>query len=255
MITCDVGQVLFGAAMAISFDTSGLSDLQRTTGNPRISKQLDGEGGINVLPVNYQSWDASSAVQWATGLELLLRFPDPTRLFLTTDHPNGASFTTYPQVIEWLMSQPARQDVLKRIHPAGTHKTGLADIDREFSLDEIFSMTSWGPAKALGLTDRGHLGPGALADIRCYHKQPNIRDMFARPSWVMRRGRVVVQDGKVTLTDKGEILVARPAWDEGRMKSIHNALADFVSIPAEEYALGITSQPGTKEVPCTSRVS
>lgn len=254
-ITCDVGQVLFGAAMAVSFDTSGLSHLQSATGKPWISRQLEGEGGTNVLPLSYRARDASSAVQWAVGLELLLRSPDPTRLFLTTDHPNGAPFTAYPQVIEWLMSRPARQEVLKNSHPAGTHKTGLAGIQREYSLAEIFAMTSWGPAKALGLTDRGHLGAGALADLRCYRKQADLRAMFACPAWVMRRGRVVVRDGQFTAPEDGGLLVVRPAWDESRTKRIHTALAELVSVPADDYALGATGQPGAKEVPCTSRVS
>jgi formylmethanofuran dehydrogenase subunit A len=142
--------------MAVSFDTSGLSALQKITGKPWISRQFEGEGGTNTLPLNYSTRDAPSAVQWATGLELMLRFPDPTRLFLTTDHPNGAPFTAYPQVIEWLMNRAARQEMLGSINPAGNKRTGLAGIEREYSLAEIFAMTSWGPAKALGLVDRGH---------------------------------------------------------------------------------------------------
>jgi formylmethanofuran dehydrogenase subunit A len=254
-ITCDVGQVLFGSAMAVSFDTSGLSALQGATGKPWISRQLEGEGGTSVLPLAYRAGEVSSAVQWAVGLELLLRFPDPTRLFLTTDHPNGAPFTAYPQVIEWLMSQPARQEMLKQIHPAGTHKTGLNGIQREFSLNDIFAMTSWGPARALGLTDRGHLGFNALADLRCYRKQADLCAMFASPAWVMRRGQIVVQDGQLTSMEDGGLLVVRPAWDEARRPYIHTALEKFVSIPPDDYALGVAGQSGAKEVPCTSRVS
>jgi formylmethanofuran dehydrogenase subunit A len=254
-VTCDVGQVLFGTALAISFDTSGLSALQKVTGKPWISRQLEGEGGTNVLPLSYLARDASSAVQWATGLELLLRFPDPTRLFLTTDHPNGAPFTTYPQVIEWLMSRSARQEMLRRVNPAGTQKTGLGEIEREYRLDEIFAMTSWGPARALGLADRGHLGIGALADLRCYRKQENLQTMFAHPAWVMRRGRVVVQDGLLAAQDRSGLVVVRPEWDEDRRPRIEAALSDLVSVPVEEYGLGAGGQPGAKEVPCTSRVS
>jgi len=254
-ITCDVGQVLFGAAMAVTFDTSGLSILQKKTGKPWISRQLEGEGGTNILPLAYLARDATSAVQWATGLELLLRSPDPTRLFLTTDHPNGAPFTAYPQVIEWLMSRPARQEILKRSHPAGTNKCGLAGIEREYSLGEVFAMTSWGPARALGLTDRGHLDPGGLADLRCYRKQADLRWMFSRPAWVMRRGRVVVKDGQFASPAEGGLLVVRPAWDNGRRPHIQAALADLISVPVEDYALGATSLSGAEEVACTSRMS
>jgi formylmethanofuran dehydrogenase subunit A len=255
-ITCDVGQVLFGTAMAISFDTSSISYLQKATGKSWISRQLEGEGGTNVLPLSYQAKNASSAVQWAVGLELLLRFPDPTRLFLTTDHPNGAPFTAYPQVIEWLMSRPARQEMLKRSHPAGIHKTGLAGIEREFSLDEIFAMTSWGPAKALGLTDRGHLGAGALADLRCYRKQADLKAMFSHPAWVMRRGRVVVQEGTPLEQDPGEILTVHPSWDQDRMRTIYRGLSKLVTVRPEDYALGVDrDRQISREVPCASTMS
>jgi formylmethanofuran dehydrogenase subunit A len=251
-ITCDVGQVLYNAAMAITSDTSVLSDLHLSTGKPRISHQLEGEGGTNILPLVYRARDATSAVQWATGLELLLRFPDPTRLFLTTDHPNGSSFSSYPQVIEWLMSQPARQEMLERSHPAATHMSGLASIEREYNLSEVFAMTSWGPARALGLIDRGHLAHGALADLRCYRKQADLREMFSHPAWVMRRGRVVVRDGKFTTSDEGKLLVVHPAWDDGRRPHMQAALADLVSVPVEDYALGAIGLPGAQEVACKS---
>lgn len=254
-VTCDVGQVLFGAAMAVTFDTSGLSTLQKRSGKPWISRQFEGEGGTNILPLNYAARDASNAVQWATGLELMLRFPDPTRMFLTTDHPNGAPFTAYPQVIEWLMSRGARQEVLERSNSAGTRRTGLAGIEREYSLGEIFTMTSLGPAKALGLTDRGHLGIGALADLRCYRRQADLRAMFAGPAWVMRRGRIVVRDGQLASQDDNGLLVVRPAWDEDRRTRIQSALADLISVPAEDYALGTAGLPGTEEVACTSTMS
>ena len=254
-ITCDVGQVVYGAAMAVTSDTSGLSDLQKSSGKPWISHQLEGEGGISVLPLTYHAVDASNAVQWAAGLELLLRFPDPTRLFLTTDHPNGAPFTSYPQIIEWLMSRPARQEVLKRSHSSGIQKTGLDGVSREYTLGEVFAMTSWGPAMALGLTDRGHLGSGAIADLRCYYKQVNMREMFSRPAWVMHRGRVVVRDGQITSNAEGKLLVVRPPWDEERRQRITSALEKFVSIPAENYALGELGLPEAEEVVCKSTAS
>jgi formylmethanofuran dehydrogenase subunit A len=254
-VTCDVGQVMYGMALAVTNDTSGLSALHRTTGRPWISRQLEGEGGTNVMPLNYKSGESVSAVQWAVGLELLLRNPDSTRLFLTTDHPNGAPFTAYPQIIEWLMSRAARQDALSQGHAAGIQKTGLASIEREYSLGEIFSMTSWGPAKALGLADRGHLGIGALADLRCYRKNTNVREMFARPAWVMRRGKIVVEDGRVLDSSSGTLLVVRPKWDEARLPRIHAELANMISVPPQDYGLGNAGQVEAQEVPCTSTMS
>jgi formylmethanofuran dehydrogenase subunit A len=251
-ITCDVGLVMFGTAIAVTSDTPALLELKKNTGKPCLSLQLEGEGGTNILPLEYRARDATSAVQWATGLELLLRFPDPMRLFLTTDHPNGAPFSAYPQAIEWLMSRPTRQEVLARSHNAGMNFTGLSGIEREYTLGEIFAMTSWGPAKALGLTDRGHLAPGALADLRCYRKQADLKQMFTRPAWVMRRGRIIVRDGEQVALSEGSLLVTRPAWDKARLPRIQSALTELISFPVEDYALGASGQPGAEEVACTS---
>ncbi len=251
-ITCDVGQVMFGDAMTVTADTSALSRLQKDINKPWISNQVEGEGGNNILPLIYSAKDASNAAQWATGLELLLLSPDPARMFLTTDHPNAAPFETYPQVIELLMSRNARMDALQQMHSAATARTGLAVIEREYSLGEVFTMTSYGPARSLGLSNRGHLEPGALADIRCYKKQPDICKMFASPEWVMKNGRIVYQDGSFKPQEAGEILVSRPQWDEGQLPNIKNDLEDKISVPFGQYALGGTEMENTREVPCTS---
>jgi len=237
-LSVDVGQVLFGSALAVTADTQALAYLHALTRKPWISRQVEGEGGASALPLAYLEQDPSSAVQWAVGLELMLRFPDPGRIFLTTDHPNGGPFTAYPQIIEWLMRREARQVVLEGIHPAAQKKTGLASIQRELSLNEIIAMTSSGPAKALGLADRGHLAPGALADIRCYRPQASLRDMFARPAWVMRRGEIVAREGQVIQRQAGSTLVVRPGWDEDRRPAIYRALAPQISARPEQYGLG-----------------
>jgi formylmethanofuran dehydrogenase subunit A len=237
-ITFDVGQIIPGPAMAITADTSSLDSLRRMTRHPWISQQLEGEGGVNALPLEYIPADPTSAVQWATGMELLLCFPDPTRMFLTTDHPNGGPFTAYPQVIEWLMNRESRNVMLHSLHPAGAKRSGLLECQREYRLDEIFAMTGYGPANALGLKDRGHLRAGALAELRCYQKQVNIKAMFENPAWVMHRGKIVIKNGKIRKSPHGRTLLVRPAWDEGRRKAIHSSLSRWISSQPEHYGLG-----------------
>jgi formylmethanofuran dehydrogenase subunit A len=251
-LTCDIGQIMFGEALAISSDTSGISALQKNTGSPWISRQIENDGGINTLCLNYKTASASNSVQFATGLELMLLFSDSSRFFLTTDHPNGAPFDVYPQLIEYLMSRPSRQEMLHSCHSAAVQRTGLASIEREYTLGEIITMTSWGPAKALGLCDRGQLGPGALADVRCYRKQASIRGMFAAPAWVMRRGKIVVKEGKVLDTSGGSVLITRPKLDEGRLPMIHSEVSQLISILPDEYGLGNEGLQGALEVPCRS---
>jgi len=249
-LTCDVGQVIFGQAMAVSCDTSGLSYLHSLIHAPWASRQIEGEGGSACLPLAYLTKDAASAVQWAAGLELMLRFPDTARIFLTTDHPNGGQFDTYPLVISWLMDKEARQKVLHSIHKAGTEKSGLAEIDRELTFGEIISMTSAGPAKALGLNDRGHLGLGALADIRCYQPDADKQKMFANPCWVMRRGEIVVNNGKIITQQSGSTLTVRPDWDVTRCVRIEAEMQKVLSIPVEQYGLGNDIREEEKVQPC-----
>ena len=56
--------------------------------------------------------------------------------------------------------------------------TTLASITREYTLTEIAIMTRAAPARLLGLIDRGHLGPGARADIAIYRPQADLAAMF-----------------------------------------------------------------------------
>lgn len=55
-------------------------------------------------------------------------------------------------------------------------KTHLKDIDRELTLNELCIVTRVGTAKSLGMTDREHLGIGAMGDIAIYKLDPNKMD-------------------------------------------------------------------------------
>src|SRR5207245_8707314 len=131
-----------------------------------------------------------SAVQWAVGLELLLLVRDPWRVFLTTDHPNGGAFTAYPSILRLLMDRRSRAAVLARAHPRLGERCGLAAIDREYSLDEIAVITRAGPARALGLAAKGHLAPGADADLVLYDPGRDPEAMFRTPVAVIKEGVV-----------------------------------------------------------------
>jgi formylmethanofuran dehydrogenase subunit A len=252
-LTFDVGQVLFGAAAAITADISAIGFLRAVLHTPWFSRMMEGEGGGSVLPLSYLAKDAASSIQWAAGLELLLRFPDPSCMFLTTDHPNGGQFTSYPHILVWLMSKEIRDRELSLVHAAGREKSGLAKLEREYTLSDVIAMTSWGPAKALGLEDRGHLGVGARADIRCYQPQADIEAMFTNPKWVMRAGGIVVKDGKIVSHQPGQTLAVCPGWDEDRRTHIYDTLNSVISVAPQGYALGDRSHDELKVVPCKSK--
>ena len=90
----------------------------------------------------------------------------------------------------------------------------LDDLDREYSLEEIAIITRAGPARLLGLRDKGQLGVGADADVTLYDDRADREEMFATPRYVIKGGRVVVRDGELVEALAGDLLrvggAARP---------------------------------------------
>ena len=69
------------------------------------------------MPYRYRANDFYNAVQWAVGLELFLLIDDPWRVFFTTDHPNGAPFTAYPDILALLMDRDLRAQWIATLPP------------------------------------------------------------------------------------------------------------------------------------------
>lgn len=197
-LTIDVGQVMFGQTVTISADTMHQFS-SRGIAKPRKSVILDIEcqAGCGVVPFRYQNRRYVNALQWAIGLELFLMVNDPSRVFLTTDHPNGGPFTTYPHLIRLLMDHSFRETALAEIHPDARASSQLTGLDREYTLSDIALMTRAAPAKFLGLERMGSLAAGSVADVVVYREQSDWEKTFAAPSHVFRRGRLVVRDGQM----------------------------------------------------------
>jgi len=197
-VTVDVGQVMFGQTVTVS------SDVLRQFGgiahaSPKKWAIYDGDSnGGGVVPYNYRESDFHNAVQWAAGLELFLLIDDPARVFFTTDHPNGAPYTAYPDIFALLMDRDLRAQWIARLPKGAIETTTLASISREYTLNEIAVMTRAAPARLLGLPDRGHLGQGAMADVAVYAPGRDKAAMFRRAALVFKTGDLVVRDGAVT---------------------------------------------------------
>src|SRR5207248_9283662 len=99
---------------------------------------------------------------------------------------HGGSFLAYPEIARLLMDRTYRQEVLKRVHPRVLERSTLKDLDREYSLYEIAVITRAGPARILGLKNKGRLGPGADADVTVYTPGPDKRAMFELPRYVIK---------------------------------------------------------------------
>src|SRR5262249_50530459 len=174
-LTTDAGAILFGNAVTITADGPWQHLLYQLTGRKWGNIDVENETGCGIVPYTYKGSNLVNAVQWAVGLELLLLIDDPWRIFLTTDHPNGACFWRYPEIIHLLMNPDVRRERVKALPAKAQKRIVLADLDRKYSLYDIAIITAAGPARALGLTQKGHLGVGADADITILTKIPMAR--------------------------------------------------------------------------------
>ncbi len=126
--------------------------LYQLTGHKWASSDVELETGAGVVPLTYRPDVLTNAIQWCIGLELLLLNQNPWQVLLTTDHPNAGPFVAYPQIIRLLMDADYRQAWLEKLHPRVRSYTNLAEINREYTLDEIAIITRAGQARTLGLT-------------------------------------------------------------------------------------------------------
>ena len=213
-ITADVGQVMFGPAMTMTADAHVSELLRDLTHGKWINHDTEVETGCGIVPYTYRAGNYVHALQWGIGLELFLLGKDPWQVMLSTDHPNGGSFLSYPKLIRLLMDRAYREDQMGRANQKAIRRTALLDgLDREYTLNEIAIITRAAPARRLGLRDKGHLGIGADADVTVYNDRPDREEMFARPRYVIKGGEVAVDDGDLRRVDDGILLSSAAAFD------------------------------------------
>ena len=237
-VTVDVGQVMFGQTVTISSDVLRQFSA-RGQARPKKYVIFDGDSnGGGMVPYEYRAGSFHNAVQFAVGLELFLLIDDPWRVFFTTDHPNGAPFTAYPEIFALLMDRDLRTQWLSRLPAEATAMTTLPSLTREYALYEIATMTRAAQAKLLGLPNRGHLSVGARADVALYRPGKDIAQMFRSAALVFKDGDLVVRDGAVTHYRFGRALELAPAVDEAmrrRMTQYYDARyglpSDFMRVP------------------------
>jgi len=252
-ITVDVGQVLFGETTSMTGDGPLGYYLQNVYGGKWFSGDTEMESGCGITPIRYRNKSLVHALQWAIGLEWYLMMEDPWRVVMSTDHPNGGSFLAYPQIVRLLMDRTYRQDVLKTCHPAVRKRSQLADLDRQYSLYEIAIITRAGPARILGLQDKGHLAPGADADITVYTPHEDKETMFALPRMVIKSGQVIVDQGEIRGAPQGKTLHVAPAYDDDAEGDIRQWFEKFYSIQFRNYPVDASYMHDPQRVACGDR--
>ena len=237
-ISADVGQILFGQTVTASGD-SMMQHLNARHASPKKSVIMDIEcdAGCGVVPFKYRDHNYVNALQWAIGLELFLSVNDPWRIFLTTDHPNGAPFTSYPHLIRLLMDRAFRNEAFAKLNLDAQAMSNLPSLTREYSLFEIAIMTRAGAAKLIGLNNCGHLGAGAQADITVYTDQADKEAMFAKPDYVFKNGELVVREGKVVKVVWGATHVTKPNFDMAVEKNLRQYFDKYHTIQLDNFKI------------------
>ncbi len=249
-LTVDVGQVMFGETTSMTADGALGQYLHQVTGRKWISHDVELETGCGVVPITYDDKNAVHALQWSIGLEWFLRVDDPWRVALGTDHPNGGSFLAYPQIIALLMDRGHRSDRFKALPESVRTRSGLGDLTREYTLPEIAIVTRAGPARILGLDRKGHLGPGADADVTIYAPDDDKERMFSIPRYVLKAGVVIVDDGDLLAWPDGQTLIAAPEVDPTDEPAIAAWFEASSSIQFANYAVDLDEVSSPLEVAC-----
>ncbi len=243
-VSGDVGQVMFGPATTVTADGPVEYLLHKSSGRKWINVDIELETGCGIVPYAYKERAAVAALQWVVGLELFLLSGDPWRVVLSTDHPNGGTFMSYPELIRLLMDRTYRDGVLAKVNQRLLAGSALADgLGREYTLNEIAIITRAGPARLLGLRDKGHLGAGARADVTVYAHDSDVSRMFATPRYVIKDGTLVVEEGQLRRAPAGRRLHVRPMHDASVERTLRQYFDRYGTVSFQNYAVGDFRDP------------
>ncbi len=232
----------------MEFYLSGLTRLKW------VNRNIELETSPGITPFVFSKKMPTASIQWAIGLELALLIEDPWKVLLTTDHPNGGPFIRYPRIIAWLMSEKYREKTISEVHKAVNKRSVVPTLDREYDLNEIAVITRAGQAKSLGLDHiKGHLGPGAHADIAVYDIDPanlnpnnyaEIEEKFANTAYTIKDGEIVVKDGEIVKVVDGRTLFVNAKVDPGIEKDV---IKDIEYNFKRFYSINLANYPVRKE--------
>ena len=193
--------------MTMTADAHVSAVLRDLDGGKWVNHDTEVETGCGIVPYTVQGGQLRPRPAVGDRARAVPARPDPWQVMLSTDHPNGGSFLSYPKLIRLLMDRAFREDQMGRANQRAIQRTALLDgLDREYTLNEIAIITRAAPARRLGLRDKGHLGVGADADVTIYHDRADREEMFATPRYVIKGGELAVEDGDLRRADDGLLL-------------------------------------------------
>ncbi len=245
-VTFDIGFVLFGETTTMTADGPMEYYLSRLTGLKWQNLGIEIETSPGVTPIIYRKNSPVHSIQFAIGLEIAL-LSNPWRYCLTTDHPNGAPFIRYPEIIAMLMFKKFRDKIISRANQAIRSRAIIESIDRELDLYEIAIITRASAAKILGLEDKiGTIKPGYDANIAVYDLNPEKIDFhsviraFSRAYLTIKDGEIVVKEGRIVREIYGKTFYVEPLIEEDVEKKIYEDLDYFFK---RFYSVNLANYP------------
>jgi len=118
-----------------------------------------------------------------------LALSHPRQLAFSTDMPNHGGLGSYPSLFEALMK--------KEGHRLDESTEGSG---RGYALQDLARVTRQIPAEILNLTQKGHLGVGAVGDIAVYDLRNGSKTLSAclnSCAYLMKGGKIVVEGFKM----------------------------------------------------------
>ena len=156
---------------------------------------------------------------------------------MSTDHPNGGSFLAYPQIIRLLMDRTYRRDMLKTVPADGAR----ADRARPTSTANTRCtrsaiITRAGPARMLGLKNKGHSASGRRCRRDDLHARRESRD-DVRAAALRDQGGPDASSRRArsARTAYGKTLHVAPEYDRGVEADIRDWFEDSYSIRWRNY--------------------
>lgn len=103
----------------------------------------------------------------------------------------------------------------------------------------------------LGLTQKGHLGPGADADITIYDEQlEDVEAMFSHPRYVIKGGEIVVEDAELRQSVDGRTFWVAPAYDDGVEPLIRKHFDQYYTVQFANYPVDLRYLPNHEVIAC-----
>src|SRR5262249_5528242 len=130
-------------------------------------------------------------------------------------------------------------------------RTVLADLDRQYTLSDIAIITSAGPARALGLSHKGHLGVGADADVAIFNEHPEREFLFEHPRYVIKGGEIVVEEGDIRKVVHGREFVVQPTFDSTIEDYLRPLFQQFYTMSFDNYPVELERLEHASIRPCT----